>query len=64
MATPSLLSRVIVSYWQDTEITSIRDQVRSGTSDEGWAIHTDGGLRYRGMIMVPRLADLREEILR
>ena len=27
-------------------------------------MHTDGGLRYRGRIMVPRLANLREEILR
>ena len=27
---------------------SIRDQVRLGTIDEGWAIHTDGGLRYGG----------------
>ena len=43
---------------------SIRDQVQSGTSDEGWAIHTDGSLRYRGRVMVPQLTDLREEILR
>ena len=27
VATPSLLSRVIESQWQDTEIVSIRDQV-------------------------------------
>ena len=30
----------------------------------GWAIHIDAGLRYRGMIVVPRLVDLREDILR
>ena len=35
MATPSLLSRVIKSKGQDTEIVSIRDQVQSGTGDEG-----------------------------
>ena len=34
MATPSLLSRVIESQWQDTEIVSIRDRVQSGTGDE------------------------------
>ena len=34
-----------------------------GTSDEGWAIHTDGSLWYRGRVMVPQLAYLREEIL-
>ena len=34
-ATPSLLSRVIESQEQDTEILSIRDRVRTGTSDEG-----------------------------
>ena len=64
MATPSLLSRVIESQGHDTKIVSIRDRVQSGTGDEGWAIHTDGSLRYRGRIVVPRLADLREEIPR
>ena len=48
MATPSLLNRVIKSQGKDIEISSIRDQVQSGTCDEGWAIHTDDSLRYRG----------------
>ena len=43
---------------------SIRDRVQSGTGDEGWTIHTDGSLRYRGRVVVPQLTDLREEILR
>ena len=53
MATPSLLSRVIESQGQDAELVSIRDRVQSGTTDEGWAIHTDGSLRYRGRVVVP-----------
>ena len=64
MATPSLLSIVIKSPGSDTEMESIRDQVRSGTGDEGWAIHTDGSLRYRGRIVIPQLENLREEILK
>ena len=64
VATPSLLSRVIESQWQDAEIVSIRDRVQSGTGDEGWTIHADGSLRYRGRVVVPQLTDLREEILR
>ena len=64
MATPSLLSRVIKSQWQDAEIVSIKDRVQSDTGDEGWAIHTDGSLRYKGRVVVPQLIDLREEILR
>ena len=44
VATPSLLSRVIKSQWQDTEIVSIRDRVQSGTGDEGWTVHADGSL--------------------
>ena len=64
MATPSLLSRVIGSQLQDAELVSIRDRVQSGTSDEGWAIHMDGSLRYRGRVVVPQSTDLREEILR
>ena len=48
VATPSLLSRVIESQWQDAEIVSIRDRVQSGTGDEGWTIHIVGSLRYRG----------------
>ena len=35
VVTPSLLSRVIESQGQDTEIVSIRDRVQSGTGDEG-----------------------------
>ena len=53
MATPSLLSRVIESQWQDVKIVSIKDQVQSGTGDEGWTIHIDGSLRYRGRVVVP-----------
>ena len=64
VSTPSLLSRVIESQGQDAEIMSIRDRVQVGTGDEGWAIHTDDSLRYRGRIVVPQLAKLREEILR
>ena len=43
---------------------SIRDRVQLGAGDEGWAIHLDGGLRYREQVVVPQLIDLREEILR
>ena len=43
---------------------SIRDRVQSGMGDEGWTIHVNGSLRYRGRVVVPQLADLREEILR
>ena len=59
VATLSLLSRVIESQCQDAEIVSIRDQVQSGTGDEGWTIPTDGSLRYRGRVVVPHLTDLR-----
>ena len=63
MAKPSLLGRVIESQVQDAELVSIRGRVQSGTVDEGWAIHTDGSLRYRGRVVVPQSTDLREEIL-
>ena len=43
---------------------SVRDRVQSGIGDEGWTIHTDGSLRYRGRAVVPQLTDLREKILR
>ena len=43
---------------------SIRDRVQSGTGDEGWTVHADGCLRYRGRVVVPQLTDLREEILK
>ena len=64
VAIPSLLSRVIESQGQDADIVSIRDRVQSGTGDEGWTVHADGSLRYRGRVVVPQLNDLREEILR
>ena len=43
---------------------SIKDRVQSSTGDEGWTIHTEGSLRYRGRVVVPQLTNLREEILR
>ena len=64
VAKPSLLSRVIESQWQDAEIVSIWDRVQSGTGDEGWTVHSDGSLRYRGRVVVLHSIDLREEILR
>ena len=64
MATPSLLSKVIESQGQDAKIVSIRDRVQLGTGDEGWTIHVDDSLRYKGRVVVPQLTDLREEILR
>ena len=64
MATPSLFSRVIESQWRDAEIVSIRDRVQLGTGDDGWTVHADGSLRYRGRVVVPQLNDLKEEILR
>ena len=30
---------------------SIRDRVQSGTGDEGWTIHADGSLQYRGRVV-------------
>ena len=63
VATLSLLSRVIESQGQDAEIVSIRDRVQSGTGDEGWTVHADGRLQYRGWVVVPQLINLREEIL-
>ena len=58
------MSRVIESQGQDAEIVSIRDRVQSDTGDEGWTIHVDGSLWYRGRVVVPQLTDLREEILK
>ena len=43
---------------------SIRDRVQSGMGNEGWTVHTDCSLRYRGRVVVPQLTDLREEILK
>ena len=43
---------------------SIRDRVQSGKGDEGWTVHANGSLRYRGRVVVPQLTNLREEILR
>ena len=61
---PSLLGRVIEAQGQDTEIFSIRDRVQMGIGDEGWTIHMDGSLRYKGRVMVPQLIDFIKEILR
>ena len=59
LATLSLLSRVTESQGQDEEIVSIMDWVQSGMGDEGWTVHTDGSLWYRGRVVVPHSTDLR-----
>ena len=64
VAMPSLLGRVIESQGQDAEIVSIKDRVQSGIGDQGWTIHTDGSLLYRGWVVVPQLTDLRDKILK
>ena len=64
VATPSLLSKVIESQGQNKEILSIGDRVRSDTGDEGWAIHTDGSIWYKGRVVVLQSTDLREKILK
>ena len=53
VATPSLVSKVIESQGQDVEIVSIRGRVQSSMGDEGWAIHIDDSLRYRGRLWFP-----------
>ena len=55
---------MIDSQWQDAEIVSIRDRVQSSTGNEGWTVHADGSLRYKGQVVVPQLTDLGEDILR
>ena len=55
---------MIESQEQDVKIVSIRDRAQSGIGEEGWTIHSDGSLRYKGRVVVPQLTDLREEILR
>ena len=64
MATPSLLRQGIESQGQDAEISSVKDRVQSSTGEEGWAMHANGSFRYRGWVVVPRLTDLRKEILK
>ena len=59
-----MYSTVIESHGQDTEKLSIRDRVRSDTGDEGWAIRIYSSLQYKGRVVVPQSADLREEILK
>ena len=59
VAMPSLLSRVIESQAQDIEVVSIRDRVRPSMGDEGWAIHTNGSLQYKGRVVLPQLIELR-----
>ena len=42
---------------------SIRDRVQACTGDEGWALHTDCSIRYKGQIVVPQFEKLRVGIL-
>ena len=46
------------------DIVSIKNRVQSGTGDEGWTIHVDLSLRYKGRVVAPQLTDLRDEILK
>ena len=45
-------------------MVAIRDPVQTGSGDEGWAIHVDGSLWYRGRVMVPQSIVMIKEILK
>ena len=49
---------------ENVVVDAIRDRVQIGSGDEGWAIHEDGSLRYKGRVVVPQSTDLREDILK
>lgn len=62
IAQPTLVSRVIEAQQQDSESGAIRTRILSGEAVEDWAIHSDGGLRFRGRSFVP--LSCRDDVLR
>ncbi|XP_059638665.1 uncharacterized protein LOC132280931 [Cornus florida] len=52
LAQPALVSRIIEAQLKDGEIKSIHTRVSGGKDVEGWTLHSDGCLRYRGMMFV------------
>ncbi|XP_059636704.1 uncharacterized protein LOC132278820 [Cornus florida] len=53
VAQPTLASGVIEAQKQDNEIESIRTRISGGESVDGWTLHSDGGLRFKGKMYVP-----------
>ncbi|XP_059659231.1 uncharacterized protein LOC132306051 [Cornus florida] len=49
----ALVSRVINAHQEDREMKAIHVQILGGENVEGWTLHSDSGLRYKGMMFVP-----------
>ena len=49
---------------KDIESNTLRARLIAGEEIDGWAVPSDGSIRLRGRVFVPRSDNLRDEVLR
>ncbi|XP_059627625.1 uncharacterized protein LOC132270465 [Cornus florida] len=59
---PTLVTRVIEAQRQDSNLAAIHQLILGGDTVKDWTLHTDGGLQFRGLLVVPTVC--REDVLR
>ncbi|XP_059627679.1 uncharacterized protein LOC132270521 [Cornus florida] len=60
---PTLVSRIIHSQTQDDRLQTKAVEAVNDEGNVDWTYGADGGMRFRGRLYVPDLADLKREIL-
>ncbi|XP_059671067.1 uncharacterized protein LOC132316607 [Cornus florida] len=60
---PTLISRIIHFQTQDDRLQTKAVKSVNAEGNVDWAYGADGGMRFRGRLCVPNLADLKREIL-
>ncbi|XP_059668808.1 uncharacterized protein LOC132313889 [Cornus florida] len=58
---PTLVTRVIEAQRQDSDLAAIHQLISSRDTVKDWTLHTDGGLRFKGLLVVPTIC--REDVL-
>ncbi|CAL9025414.1 unnamed protein product [Prunus brigantina] len=61
---PTLIGKIIEAQESDSVSKDIRTKITIGETLDGWNVHADGGLRYLDRLYVPKISDLRKEVLK
>ncbi|XP_059639007.1 uncharacterized protein LOC132281309 [Cornus florida] len=59
---PTLITRIIEPQRQDSDLATIHQLILGGDTVKDWTLHTNGGLRFKGLLVVPMI--YREDVLR
>ena len=63
VARPTLIHNLIQNQIHDGDLKDVFAQLKKGEEVDGWSMHSDGGLRFQGRLVVPNNPQLKDEVL-